>query len=207
MALMRQVSQPLSAADYLDTLQKLLPYGPAWTDDGDAAVTRMLTGLAQELARIDARSWQLIDEADPRTTNELFPDWERVAGLPDPCVVALGGQQTFAQRRAALLSRLIQVGGQSRAYFIAVARALGFSISITEGWQQIDTVISPVNNPLANGGWIYTWTIHVPLGDTRSTLTVNGRVSDPLAAWGNTLLECVMRRLKPAHTTLLFSYS
>jgi uncharacterized protein YmfQ (DUF2313 family) len=47
----------------------------------------------------------------------------------------------------------------------------------------------------------------VPLGDTRSTLTVNGRVSDPLAAWGNTLLECVMRRLKPAHTTLLFSYT
>lgn len=207
MAVMQQVSQPLAAADYLASLQKLLPYGPAWTDDADAAITRLLTGLVQELARIDARSWQLIDEADPRTTNELFPDWERVAGLPDPCVTALGGQQTFAQRRATLVSRLIQVGGQSRAYFIAVARALGFTISITEGWQEIDTVISPVNNALANGRWIYTWTIHVPLGATRSTLTVNGRVSDPLAAWGNTLLECVMRRLKPAHTTLLFSYT
>ncbi len=111
------------------------------------------------------------------------------------------------QLQAALVSKLVQVGGQSRAYFIAVARAMGFAIAITEGWKEVDTVISPVNNPLANSGWIYVWTITTPVGDTKTTLTVNGRVSDPLAAWGNTLLECVMRRIKPAHTTLLFSYT
>ncbi|WP_052690247.1 YmfQ family protein [Xanthomonas albilineans] len=207
MAVMQQISQPLTAVDYLASLQKLLPYGPAWTDDPDAAITRLLTGLAQELARCDASSWQLIEEADPRTTDALFPDWERVAGLPDLCVTSLSGQQTLAQRRTALVSRLTQIGGQSRAYFVAVARTLGSTITITEGWQAIDTVISPVNNPLTNGRWVYTWTIHAPLGDTRRTLTVNGRVCDPLATWRNTLLECVMRRLKPAHTTLLFSYT
>jgi hypothetical protein len=47
MAVTQQVSQPLAAADYLASLQKLLPYGPAWTDDADAAITRLLTGLAQ----------------------------------------------------------------------------------------------------------------------------------------------------------------
>jgi len=203
----QQVSQALAPEDYLAMLQELLPYGPAWTDDPDAAVTQMLSGLSQELARLDARNWQLIEEADPRTTNELFADWERVAGLPDPCVAALAGQQTHAQLQAALVSKLVQVGGQSRAYFIAVAKAMGLAITITEGWQQVDTVMSPVNNPLANAGWIYAWTISVALGNTKSTLTVKGRVSDPLAAWGNTMLECVMRRLKPAHTTLLFSYT
>ena len=206
-AVTNQVSKPLAATDYQTLLQQLLPYGPAWTDDPDAGITRLFTGLAQELARLDTRAWQLIEEADPRTTSELFADWERVAGLPDPYVIALGGQQMQPQLQAALVSKLVQVGGQSRAYFIAVARAMGFAIAITEGWKEVDTVISPVNNPLANSRWIYVWTITTPVGDTKTTLTVNGRVSDPLAAWGNTLLECVMRRIKPAHTTLLFSYT
>ena len=206
MAVIAQAAGPLSQIDYLIALQQLMPPGPAWTDQPGAAITKLFDGLSVELARLDARAWQLIEEADPRTTNELFADWERVAGLPDPCVTALADVQTRAQRRAALASKLIQRGGASRAYFIAVARALGFHITITEGWEIFDTVVSPVNNPLANSGWAYTWTIHVPLADTRSTLTVDGRVSDPLAVWGSTLLECVMRRLKPAHTTLLFSY-
>ena len=29
---------------------------------------------------------------------------------------------------------------------------------------------------------------------------------DPLSTWGDSLLECVVRRLKPAHTTVYFSY-
>ena len=206
MAVTGQVSGPLHAADYVAALRELMPPGPAWTDTPSAAVTMLFEGLAQELARVDARAWQLIEEADPRTTRELFADWERVAGLPDPCVVALAEPQTHAQRRAALVSKLVQRGGASRAYFIEVARALGFVISISEGWQRRYTVRSAVNASLQGTGWAYTWTIHAALSKTR-TLKVNGRVNDPLASWGNTLLECVMRRLAPAHTTLLFSYT
>ena len=32
------------------------------------------------------------------------------------------------------------------------------------------------------------------------------RVGDPLARWGNTILECVLRALAPAHTILQFAY-
>ena len=72
-ALANQVSKPLAATDYQTLLQQLLPYGPAWTDDPDAGITRLFTGLAQELARLDTRAWQLIEEADPRTTLNCSP--------------------------------------------------------------------------------------------------------------------------------------
>lgn len=101
----------LTSTDYLAQLQALLPPGPAWSKDEDAPLTRLLTGLAQELARVDGRALQLAKEADPRTVAELFADWERVAGLPDDCAIAFGGDQTVAQRRAALLGRLAALGG------------------------------------------------------------------------------------------------
>jgi uncharacterized protein YmfQ (DUF2313 family) len=37
----------------------------------------------------------LVEEADPRTVAELFADWESVAGLPDSCAAAFGGDQTW----------------------------------------------------------------------------------------------------------------
>jgi len=103
------------ATDYLAQLQALLPPGPAWPKGADASLTKMLTGLAQELARVDDRALQLVEEVDPRTTAELFIDWERVAGLPDACVTAFAGDQTTAQRRASLVGRLATLGGQSAA--------------------------------------------------------------------------------------------
>lgn len=36
--------------------------------------------------------------------------------------------------------------------------------------------------------------------------TVQMGVDEPLASWGDSLLECVIRRLRPAHTTVYFAY-
>ena len=92
----------LTENDYLRQMQSLLPYGPAWPKDDGALITRLLGGLAAELARVDGRAWQLVEEADPRTVAELFADWERVAGLPDACAIAT---LTREARRAATSTR------------------------------------------------------------------------------------------------------
>ena len=189
--LSRQVRGPLSADDYLNLLRNLLPYGPAWTDDPNAAVSRMFEGLSQELARIDGRCWALINEADPRSTQELFSDWQSEFGLPDPCVQALGGNQTSAQLRAALLGRINSVGGATAAYFTEVAAALGFVIRITE--------FLGSNTP-------YQWQVEVSMGKSLTQFSFASDFSEPWATWGSTLLECVMKRLAPAHTDLVFSY-
>jgi len=194
----------LTDTDYLRQLQALLPPGPAWPKDDDATLTQLFGALASELARVDGRAWRLLEEADPRTTAELFLDWERVAGLPDACAIAYGGEQTVAQRRAALVGRLTTLGGQSPSYFIGLAAALGYAITITEF--RAHTVSDDVNHPLYDIAWNFAWQVNSAL-NTVTVLTVVSPVSDPLAFWGNTLLECVLKRLKPAHTEVLFNYS
>lgn len=192
------------ATDYLAQLQALLPPGPAWPKDADAPLTKMLTGLSQELARVDARALQLTDEVDPRTTSELFADWERVAGLPDACVIAFAGDQTVAQRRAALVGRLATLGGQSIAYFTALAASLGYSITITEFREH--TVEDDVEHGLYSQPWNFAWQVNATL-NTVNDITVESVVEEPIASWGNTLMECVFKRLAPAHTIPLFSYT
>jgi len=194
----------MTNADYLAQLQALLPAGPAWSREPDVFMTRLLDGLAAELARVDGRAWQLIEEADPRTVAELFADWERVAGLPDECAVAFGGEQTVAQRRAALLGRLTTLGGQSAAYFVGLAASLGYAITITEF--DAHTVEHDVEHPLYGDAWNFAWQVNAAL-NSESEITVESDVDEPLAAWGNALLECVLKRVKPAHTHLIISYT
>lgn len=194
----------LTEADYLRQLQALLPPGPAWPKDDDATLTRLLAALSAELARVDGRAQQLIEEADPRTVAELFVDLERVAGLPDSCAQAFGGDQTVSQRRAALLGRLTTLGGQSPAYFIGLAAALGYVITITEF--HAHTVNDDVEYPIYGPAWNFAWQVNAAL-NTVTEITVDSTVDDPLAAWGNALLECVINRLKPVHTAVLFSYT
>lgn len=194
----------LTDTDYLHQLQALLPPGPAWPKDDSALMTRLLSGLSVELARVDGRAWQIAEEADPRTVAELFADWERVAGLPDACAVAFGGTQTMAQRRAALVGRLATLGGQSPAYFIALAASIGYAITITEFRAQ--TAEDDVTYALYDSAWNFAWQVNAAL-NTINEITVDMTVEDPLAAWGNALLECVINRLKPAQTTVLYSYT
>lgn len=192
MAIVMQVGGALAAVDYVVQLQQLLPDGPAWTDDPNAAISNLLAGLAQELARIDARAWQLIDEADPRTANELLGDWERVAGLPDPCVAARVGDQTVAERQAALVAKLVQVGGQSVAYFEAIAQALGYTITITVQPPPFRTGWNFCPDRLGTADSVYWWRVTAP---------VNSR-----SPWRDAVLECTLRALAPAHTLVTFDW-
>lgn len=194
----------MTAAEYLANLQALLPQGFAWPRQADAALTKLLLAWADELARIDGRAADLVEEADPRTTAELLADWERVAGLPDPCVEALAGTQTTAQRRAALVAKLTTIGGQSAAYYIALAASLGYTISVTEF--DLHDVEDNVEHPLYGTPWQFAWQVNAA-EDNIGRLAVTDTVEDPLAWWGNELLECVIERLKPAHTHVLFAYT
>ena len=193
----------LSESDYLTQLQDLLPPGIAWPRDPDCYLTRLLSGLAVELARIDARAERLIIEADPRETNELLMDFERMCGLPDPCAVSISDEITTSERRRAILAVLTGIGGQSAAYFVQLAESLGYSITVTEF--RLHDVNSTVEDPIYSHPWQYAWQVEMPAVRV-SYKTVSDTVSDPLAWWGNILLECLIRRYKPAHTTVIFTY-
>lgn len=195
----------LTDAEYLAQLQALLPPGAAWSRSPEATLTRVLHALAEALARVDARAAVLIEEADPRTTSELLTDWERVFGLPDECIVAQGITQTVQQRIAALMQAVTGQGGQSAEYYVQLAAGAGYGISITEFTQH--DVTDDVEHPLYNLPWQFTWQVNTALNGAVGYFTVESSTDEPLAWWGDELLECVIWRLKPAHTHVLFSYT
>ena len=186
---------------YLSQLQALLPPGAAWTREPDAVLTRLLAALACELARVDGRADVLLAECDPRLAIELITDWERVAGLPDTCT---GPLATLDERRAAVHARITSAGGQSRAYFIGLAAAVGYAVTITEfrPW----TCEDPCDGPIYDDTWAHTWRVDAPETSIR-VATCESPVDEPLRSWGNTLLECVVSRFAPAHTVLHFGYA
>lgn len=194
----------LTAIDYRHQLQALLPPGPAWSKEDGDPLTRLLDALSAEIARVDGQAWRLVEEADPRSTAELFLEWERVAGLPDACALAFGGEQTMAQRRTALIGRLTTQGGATPAYFIGLAAAIGYAVTITEF--RAHTVSDDTETTIIGEAWNFAWQVNAAL-NTVTELTVDGTADDTLAAWGNALLECVLSRLKPAHTVAMFSYT
>ena len=120
-----------TAGDYAEVFAGGLPTGPAWPRDLDSIQMLVVDGLMQTWGRVDGRFDDLLTvESDPRFTFEMLPDWERAYGLPDPCV---GMQpQTIPDRRAAVVSKITTQGGQSRAFFIEAAAAIGYTISIYE---------------------------------------------------------------------------
>jgi uncharacterized protein YmfQ (DUF2313 family) len=129
-------------------------------------------------------------------------DYERIFGLPTACMYGI--DQTVEQRHEALVSQMISVGGQSRAYFIALALAAGFIITITE-FKPFDVGMT-VADPIYGPDWSFAWQVNAAT-TTITWFRVSGGVNEALAAWGNELLECLINRYKPAHTIAIFSYS
>lgn len=172
--------------DYLHQLQQLLPQGAAWPRDPDALLTKLLHGLAAEFARLDGKADQLLLEMDPRTADDLLEDWERLLGLPDECA---GGGDTVEARRLAAFQKLTELGGQDAGYFIGIAAALGFTAVVLE--HRPARIGDEIGDLLYGEAWQFHW-----------TLAVSAEAGDV----DHAVLECVISRARPAHTTVSFTY-
>lgn len=192
-----------TAAEYREQLKALLPPGQAFPRDPGTTLHDLLDGMSIELARLDGRASVLPQEANPATSLELLPDWERVAGLPDKCSGVL--EETLQGRRNALLTKLTSTGGASPAYFIELAASLGYTVTIEE-FRPFRAGMSVAGDTLTNGPWVHTWLIRAPetsITEFRAGLSAAG---ERLRTWGNDTLECKINQLKPAHTIALFAY-
>ncbi len=196
------VPGPFTRDDYFNGLLNLLPPGAAWPREHGGVLHRTLDALGAEMARLDLRMMQLFDEANPGQAAELLGDWERVLGLPDPCVTVV---QTIVERREAAFSKMTYPGGQSRAFFIGLAQSMGYSITIDEFRSPAEAATAGVS--FTGDGWAHTWRVNVPeAADVRPFRAGSGAAGEPLRTWGNEGLECRFQGLKPAHTICLFAY-
>lgn len=192
----------MTAADYLKQLEKLLPQGLAFKREPSSALLKLLQGMAEELARIDDRSVQLQEEADPRTSDETLEDWLRMVGIPDPCTVyAIGGDGEKAQ----LLQKLTRQVGQNAAFWLEIAQTLGYSTAEVLEYREFRVDANAVEDPLYDAKWKHTFTVQVdePLIYFRAG---EARAGEYLTRSSAELLNCTLQKGKPAHTVAFVGF-
>lgn len=188
---------------YKELLLSLLPPGQI-ARDLSSNMAKLQDAEAAELARIDALARKIVDEADPRTTDDLFEDWETFAGLPDPCS---GQLDTLQERRARLIQKLKHQGGQSLSFYESVAEELGYEITITE-YKPFICGISGCGAVL-NGGHDVRLNWKVTVSGPRLTYFRSGvsLCGEKLMSIARAVdLECIFSRLNQSHLNLIFSY-
>lgn len=192
----------MSVEQYQAALLALLPKGDAWPTDLDSDMAKLMHGIAEEFARIDARAEDQLRESHPSSAAEMFEEWEHQYALPLPCIT---DEQTMVERRAALVQAYQAHGGQSRAFFIAVAAALGFTITIDEFIPMHAGCLAGA--PCNGEDWAFVFQVNAPETTTTHFTAGTSVAGEALASWGNAMLECAIKRLVHAHRVVQFSYS
>lgn len=183
---------PALPTAYQHQLRQLLPRGVLWTGALKSMLNRTLASLGDELARVVARGVVLVEESDPSTATETLPEWESAWGLPDATVTEIPA--TSALRRLAITQKVIKTGGQHAAYYIQIAAACGYTVTVTDGFSStvFRTGIGRTGSRLYGVEWAHYWVM---------TITATAPV-----ALSHAELERIITEISPAHTVVAFVY-
>lgn len=182
--------------EYTRLLYSLLPPGPAWQGDNP-----VIQGLAPSLTRIHERGSALMSELDPAQTTELIGRYETLYGLPDSC--APDGVQTLQQRQQRLDAKANVAGGISETFYRRQLDALGYTTATIEQFQ--NDARSP--DPEWGESWRYYWRVNIPADANTVWQTCASTCDSALRSWGDTVAECVIDKLCPSHTRVVFAYT
>lgn len=192
------MSAARSADAVLAGMLALLPPGALWPRRADSNLGRLLRVPAEAIAGFEADAEALLPEADIRQAAALLADYERVLGLD-------GSTMPAADRRAVAHARWIAGGGQSRAYFIALAAALGTAITIAE-MQASQCGLSVCGDVLAEAAEVFRWVVSLPADRLIDAECGASECGDALGDIALNICEVAIRAAAPAHTTVVFSY-
>lgn len=149
----------LTPEAYGRMLKHLLPPGKLWILTPDSWLSKWLTAIGDELVRASDRATDLLAESLPDTATEMVPDWERVLGLPDERVTEIPG--TTAERRLAITQKFISKGGQNPAFFIALAAACGYTVTLSKFGGEVLRVGFRVSDRVYGDDYAYSFLVTV----------------------------------------------
>lgn len=181
--------------EYTQLLYHLLPPGPAWEGDNP-----LIEGLAPSLSRTHQRAGDLMQEIDPAKTTELINRYEFVYGLPDSC--APPGVQTLQQRQQRLDAKANVIGGINEQFYRNQLDALGYTTATIEQFQNLDSTPDPEWGEF----WRYYWRITIPADANINWQTCISSCDSAIRTWGDAVAECVIEKLAPSHTVVVFAY-
>ncbi len=208
-------------AKYKQLLLNLLPKGRLWRPVEQPVLSDVFESTAQELCRVDDRVKQMLIEVDPRTATdaESLDQWETILGLPDECTV---DGQTEAERQVQATQKLTNIGGLSKTFYEFLAGQLGFPTTVvtnilpfvagsragdklTNFFNDHFVAGSPAGMPLVEVGWRYYFEVALPI-TAASVFVAGSTAGTPLRSFSNPLIECTIKKLKPAHAGVIFSF-
>lgn len=176
--------------DYKRVVPQFLPLGLAWKVKPGGTMDKLHCALAKEPSRVEFRGLNVLEEFDPRTSQELLEDWERVLGLPDPCDD--DPSTVLADRQEAAHAKLTARDEVNESFFIELADDLGYpGATIRQEHAPFECGISDCGDALQGwqGHWTYTWTL-ILLNSTDNDKT----------------LQCLVRLYAQAHIIVHFEY-
>lgn len=195
----------------IDEVQEALlvnaPGGWVWPHLAPGATESLFEALfkplSSGLADVEATAEAMMEEIDPRTANLLLPDFERVLG-PDPCGRD-PSTMSLEQRRGLAHQRWTARGGASIPYFIALAARRGVAVTISENRVSYAGELA-AGEELVETPEQFIWTVNLALLGETLFVADDGQAGDRLYDLVLSDVECDLRRLKPAHTEVVFNY-
>lgn len=185
-------------------MRQLLPPGRLFSREPGSVLQNLLDALACEFDRASDSAADLPRQVDPAVGDESIPDWERVLGLPDDCGPA---PVTLEERRRAVLGRLQSGGLLSRAFYVELARSQGYTIKIEElNRAPFRCGLGRCGDHLGTEAGIFAWTAVVQTSRRHPFRVGKSQCGEAFGSLRDPLLECILRRAAPAHTSLEFRY-
>ncbi|KAF0145128.1 MAG: phage protein [Nitrospirae bacterium] len=178
-----------------DALKLLFPLDLGGEFERDIELEGKQLDLAQ--ARVD----DLLKEMFPDGAYELLCCWERVCGITP------GADDTLQMRRDTVIRKLREIGRLDRKYFIDVAAAMGYTITIEE-LHPFMAGLSYAGDTLYVEESIFIWLVRIAGQSLYYFRAGQSSAGERLLWWPvQTVLENILNDLKPAHTYIIFDYS
>lgn len=184
---------------YATLLGQLLP--PVSYNPNAPRLRAELEAEGAQFTCVEQRADRVTGGITPLFAQELLADWERVTGLSP------GEQDTYQQRLAAVLAKLAEIGGLSRAYFIRLAANLGYTITIEEP-DVFRAGVNRAGDSINSPDVIWIWRVNIFSSKIQNYRFRAGgsAAGERLSYFADTVIEFVFNDLKPAHTFCYFTY-
>ena len=210
---------PGRIAQYKELLTNLLPKGRLWNPKEQPTFSAYLESSAVEPCRVDDRLRQMLLEVDPRTSFESLDQWESSLGLPDECTPE---NQTLQERRSQIQQKLTNIGGLSKTFYEFLINQLGFTSTVenrvnflagrgragdplSNYFNRVFVAGSTAGTPLREIGWRFYFNVELP-ATAVTVFTAGSTAGEPLRTFSNPLIECTIKKLKPAHAGVTFTF-
>jgi uncharacterized protein YmfQ (DUF2313 family) len=210
----------MSLDRYTNMFSKLLPRGFAWRS---VRLHPLIKGLSGEWFRLSQTIEEFLRDIFPQDTINYIDEWEALLGLPDECTPA---DQTDDERRLRITQKLAMQGNLSAGFYEEIATYYGFDVKVENhlafqcgrsfAGDDLTNYEPPRHVFYAGDGvcgeqlktpsWLFYFNVELPLTANDPFKVGENVAGDVLVEYGNELLECIYKRIKPAHAGVTFTF-